>query len=88
MEQENIRKHDYICSNIKKCYSSWLSQKLMAVLFDCSTDDISLHLKNRFKENELNESSVTEKFSVTALMAKDFAESEFERYRIVQDHIK
>ncbi|MDR2122639.1 MAG: phosphoribosylaminoimidazolesuccinocarboxamide synthase, partial [Flavobacteriaceae bacterium] len=28
----------------------WLSQKLMAALFDCSTDNISLHLKNIFKE--------------------------------------
>lgn len=44
----------------------WLSQKLMAVLFDCSTDNISLHLKNIFKENELEENAVTEDFSVTA----------------------
>ena len=44
----------------------WLSQKLMAVLFDCSTDNISLHLKNIFKENELGENSVTEEFSATA----------------------
>jgi len=44
----------------------WLSQKLMGVLFDCSTDNISLHLKNIFKENELEENSVTEKFSITA----------------------
>lgn len=32
----------------------WLSQKMMAVLFDCSADNISLHLKNIFKTNELN----------------------------------
>lgn len=38
----------------------------MGVLFDCSTDNISLHLKNIFKENELEENSVTEEFSVTA----------------------
>lgn len=44
----------------------WLSQKLMGTLFDCSTDNISLHLKNIFKENELNENTVTEEFSVTA----------------------
>lgn len=31
----------------------WLSQKLMATLFDCSTDNIGLHLKNIFKESEL-----------------------------------
>lgn len=44
----------------------WLSQKQMAMLFDCSTDNISLHLKNIFKTNELIDSSVTEEFSVTA----------------------
>lgn len=44
----------------------WLSQKLMATLFGCSTDNIGLHLKNIFKENELEENSVTEEFSVTA----------------------
>jgi hypothetical protein len=44
----------------------WLTQRLMAKLFDCSTDNISLHLKNIFKENELDENSVTEDFSVTA----------------------
>jgi hypothetical protein len=43
----------------------WLSQKLMAALFDCSTDNISLHLKNIFKENELDENAVIEEFSVT-----------------------
>ena len=50
----------------------WLSQKLMGVLFDCSTDNISLHLKNIVKENELDESSVTEEFSVTASDGKTY----------------
>ena len=31
----------------------WLSQKGMAELFDCSTDNISLHLKNIFSDGEL-----------------------------------
>ncbi len=44
----------------------WLSQKVIAVLFDCTTDNISLHLKNIFKTKELEENSVTEEFSVTA----------------------
>lgn len=50
----------------------WLSQKLMASLFDCSTDNISLHLRNIFKENELDESSVAEEFSVTASDGKTY----------------
>ena len=44
----------------------WLTQKMMAELFQCSTDNISLHLKNIFKDGELEEKSVTEEFSVTA----------------------
>lgn len=50
----------------------WLSQKLMATLFDCSTDNIGLHLKNIFKEGELEENSVTEDFSVTASDGKTY----------------
>jgi len=50
----------------------WLSQKLMAALFDCSTDNISLHLKNIFAEKELDEISVTENFSVTAADGKNY----------------
>ncbi len=76
----------------------WLSQKLMAVLFNCSTDNISLHLKNIFNDGELDPDSVTEEFSVTASdgknsstisaqVAKAFAETEFEKYRIIQDQL-
>ena len=50
----------------------WLTQRLMAKLFDCSTDNISLHLKNIFAEGELNETSVTEDFSVTASDGKNY----------------
>lgn len=42
----------------------WMTQKAMAELFDCSTDNISLHLKNIFREEELDEKSTTEIFSV------------------------
>lgn len=42
----------------------WLSQKLMAELFWCSADNISLHLKNIYKEWELNEILTAEDFSV------------------------
>ena len=44
----------------------WATQKAMAQLFDCSTDNIGLHLKNIFKSEELVEDSVTEKNSATA----------------------
>lgn len=42
----------------------WLSQSGMAELFDCSADNISLHLKNIYKEEELDPEATTEKFSV------------------------
>jgi hypothetical protein len=50
----------------------WLTQKRMAELFGCTTDNISLHLKNIFKENELEQKSVTEEFSVTAADGKNY----------------
>lgn len=50
----------------------WLSQKFMALLFECSTDNISLHLKNIFEINELQENSVTEVFSATAADGKNY----------------
>ncbi|MEI6579589.1 MAG: RhuM family protein [Eubacteriales bacterium] len=42
----------------------WLSQKQMSELFDCSIDNIALHLKNIYKEQELNEIATSEDFSV------------------------
>nr|WP_314236779.1 virulence RhuM family protein [Capnocytophaga sputigena] len=50
----------------------WLTQKAMAELFNCSTDNISLHLKNIFTEGELDKNSVTEKISATATDGKNY----------------
>ena len=50
----------------------WATQKAMAGLFDCSTDNIGLHLKNIFKSGELAEDSVTEKYSATAADGKNY----------------
>lgn len=52
--------------------SVWCTQKAMAQLFDCSSDNIGLHLKNIFKSGELQEDSVTEKFSATASDGKNY----------------
>lgn len=48
----------------------WLSQKQMSELFEKDTDTISLHLKNIYKENELDEQSTTEFFSVVQTEGK------------------
>ena len=42
----------------------WCTQKAMSTLFDCSTDNIGLHLKNIFTSGELRKDSTTEFFSV------------------------
>lgn len=42
----------------------WATQKAMATLFDCSTDNVGVHLKNIFNSNELDKESTTEKISV------------------------
>jgi len=42
----------------------WINQQAMAELFDCTADNISLHLKNIYTEGELGESATTEDFSV------------------------
>jgi len=42
----------------------WLTQGLMAELFQTSSDNVSLHLKNIYAEAELDEKTTTEDFSV------------------------
>jgi len=44
--------------------SLWMIQSDMAILFQCSADNISLHLKNIFEEGELSCESTIQKFSV------------------------
>ena len=50
----------------------WLSQRDMAQLFDVSTDNVGLHLKNIFADGELEAASVTEESSVTAADGKNY----------------
>ena len=57
--------NENICVNVR--YSNetfWLTRKAMADLFDCSTDNISLHLKHIYEEGELSEEATAEESSV------------------------
>ena len=98
----------------------WLTQKLIAALFEVDVRTVSEHLQNIFASGELTEQAVIRKFrntasdgksyltafynldaflqfnerdlldhpgKVTAEIAKAFAESEFEKYRVVQDRL-
>ena len=50
----------------------WLTQKMMANLFDVSVSTINEHLKNVFSERELDEPSVIRKFRITASDGKSY----------------
>lgn len=49
---------------IYKNESVWATQKAMAELFDCSTDNIGVHLKNIYDTGELIKEATTEEISV------------------------
>ena len=76
-EQNNLliyknKDGNVVVDAIYKDETLWLTQKGMAKVFDCSTDNISLHLKNIFKDNELDEKSVVEDSSITASDGKNY----------------
>ena len=50
----------------------WLTQNSMAELFDTTKQNISLHIKNIFEENELNENSVVKENLTTAKDGKNY----------------
>ena len=67
-----MENHQETVSVTFKDETFWLTQKAMSELFGCSSDNISLHLKNIFSEGELIKDSVTEKFSATASDGKNY----------------
>ncbi len=60
----------------------WLTQSGMAELFACSTDNISLHLKNIYAEGELMQDATTEKFSVVRKEGNRNVCRELEHYNL------
>ena len=44
--------------------SIWVTQRAMAEVFNCTVDNVSLHLKNIYSEGELRKEAPTEDFSV------------------------
>ena len=50
----------------------WLSQKLIAELFDVDVRTVSEHFKNIFQSAELNEEAVIRKFRITASDGKNY----------------
>ncbi len=60
----------------------WLTQAQMADLLDTSADNISLHLKNIFTEQELDESATTEDFSVVRQEGKRQVQRKLKHYNL------
>ena len=50
----------------------WMSQDIMANLYDTTKNNISMHLKNIFDEGELQRDSVVKKFLTTASDGKKY----------------
>ena len=50
----------------------WLTQKMMATLYDVGTNTINYHIKKIFEDSELQEDSVIRKFRITALDGKSY----------------
>jgi hypothetical protein len=50
----------------------WLTQKLMAALYDVSVPAINQHLKTIFTDKELDENSVIKKYLITAVDGKHY----------------
>lgn len=62
----------------------WLTQKSMAELFDCSKDNIGLHLKNIFLDKELDKNATTEIFSVVQKESNHDVKRNGELYRKIK----
>ncbi len=60
----------------------WLSQAQMAELFGTSADNISLHLKNIYREQELQEAATTEDFSVVRQEGKRQVQRQLRHYNL------
>ncbi len=50
----------------------WLTQKMMAALYDVSIPAINQHLKRIFSDNELDESSVVKSYLIAAADGKNY----------------
>ena len=47
----------------------WCTQKAMGMLFDCTSDNISVHLQNIYDTDELKREATTEKILASGLLS-------------------
>ena len=61
----------------------WLTQKMMAALYDVSVPAINQHLKRIFAGNELEESAVIKKYLITASDGKRYNTKHYNLHAII-----
>ena len=61
----------------------WLTQKMMAALYDVSVPAINQHLKRIFSDNELEESSVVKQYLTTATDGKGYQTKHYSLQAII-----
>ena len=66
----------------------WLTQKMMATLYDVGTNTINYHIKKIFEDSELQENSVIRKFRITASDGKSYNTNHYSLEMIIADGFK
>ncbi len=61
----------------------WLTQKMMAVLYDVSVPAINQHLRRIFADNELEESAVVKQYLITAADGKNYSTKHYNLQAII-----
>lgn len=61
----------------------WLTQKLMATIYDVGTHTINYHIKKIFADSELEENSVIRKFRITAADGKSYETNHYNLQMII-----
>ena len=61
----------------------WLTQKMMALLYNVGTNTINYHIKKVFGDSELQENSVIRKFRITAADGKSYSTNHYSLEMII-----
>lgn len=61
----------------------WLTQKMMAVLYDVSVSAVNQHLKRIFDDGELAEDAVIKKYLITAADGKNYKTNHYNLQAII-----
>ena len=65
----------------------WLTQKMMAALYDVSIPAINQHLKHIFSDNELEEASVVKQYLTTAADGKGYQTKHYSLQAIIAAYL-